>query len=277
MSRYYQSAHLASLAHVERHNRRVTADARALLVPARRITVLTGAGVSTDSGIPDYRGPNGLWTREPGAQRFVDLDLYRHDEALRRESWRRRAVHPAFTAVPNAAHRALASLHQQGRLRALLTQNVDGLHQRAGVPDDHVVQLHGSIGQTECLGCGERRPMADALARVRAGDDDPRCARCGGILKSATVFFGQPLDMQILGRAVEAACDCDLFLAVGTSLSVQPVASLVGMAARDGIPVVIVNNTATPYDGVAAALVRDPIGETLPRLLALGDVTASDS
>jgi NAD-dependent deacetylase len=119
--------------------------------------------------------------------------------------------------------------------------------------------------------------MADALVRVRAGDDDPRCARCGGILKSATVFFGQPLDTQILGRAVEAACDCDLFLAVGTSLSVQPVASLVGMAARDGIPVVIVNNRATPYDEVATALVRDPIGETLPRLLALGDVTASDS
>jgi NAD-dependent deacetylase len=255
----------------------VTADARALLVPARRITVLTGAGVSTDSGIPDYRGPNGVWTREPGAQRYVDLDLYRHDEVLRRESWRRRAAHPAFTAVPNAAHRALASLHHQGRLRALLTQNVDGLHQRAGVPDDHVVQLHGSIGQTECLGCGERRPMAESLARVHAGEDDPRCVRCGGILKSATVFFGQPLDTQILRRAVEAACDCDLFLAVGTSLSVQPVASLVGMAAREGIPVVIVNNTATPYDEVAAALVRDPIGETLPRLLAPGDVTASDS
>jgi NAD-dependent deacetylase len=249
------------------HNHEVT-DARTLLVPARRITVLTGAGVSTDSGIPDYRGPNGLWTREPGAQRFVDLDLYRHDDTLRRESWRRRAAHPAFRAAPNAAHRALAALRRQGRLRALLTQNVDGLHQQAGIPDDEVVQLHGSIRDTECLDCGERRPMTEALARVHGGDDDPRCLRCGGILKSATVFFGQPLDAQILGRAVEAACDCDLFLAVGTSLSVLPVASLVGMAAREGIPVVIVNAAPTPYDDLAAAVVREPIGETLPRLLA---------
>jgi NAD-dependent deacetylase len=237
-----------------------------LVVAARRITVLTGAGVSTDSGIPDFRGPNGLWTRDPDAQRYVDLDRYRSDPGVRRESWRRRAAHPALGAEPNAAHRAIAALREQGRLRALLTQNIDGLHQRAGVPD--VLELHGSIRETECLGCGARGPMQDALARVRAGEADPDCTRCGGVLKSGTVFFGQALDVAVLERAVGATRDCELFLTVGTSLSVQPVASLTCLAAALGIPVVIVNASPTPYDDVAAAVVREPIGEALPRLLA---------
>ena len=237
-----------------------------LVVAARRITVLTGAGVSTDSGIPDFRGPNGLWTRDPDAQRYVDLDRYRSDPDVRRESWRRRAAHPALGAAPNAAHRAIAALRGQGRLRALLTQNIDGLHQRAGVPD--VLELHGSIRETECLGCGARGPMQEALARVRAGDADPDCPRCGGVLKSGTVFFGQALDIAVLERAVEATRDCDLFLTVGTSLSVQPVASLTGLAAACEVPVVIVNASPTPYDDLAAAVVRAPIGEVLPRLLA---------
>jgi len=240
-----------------------------LLARAQRMTVLTGAGVSTDSGIPDFRGPDGLWTRNPDAQRYVDFDLYRRDPDVRRESWRRRAAHPALTAEPNAAHRALAGLHGQGRLRALLTQNIDGLHQRAGVPDDAVVEVHGSIRDTECLGCGERRPMSEALTRVRAGEVDPDCRSCGGLLKSGTVFFGQPLNPDVLGRAVEAARDCDVFLAVGTSLSVQPVASLTGLAATRGVPVIIVNASPTPYDEVAAAVVREPIGDVLPQLLAI--------
>ena len=239
-----------------------------LLATARRVTVLTGAGVSTDSGIPDFRGPNGLWTRNPDAQRYVDFDLYRRDAEVRQESWRRRAAHPALTAEPNAAHRAIAGLYEQGRLRALLTQNIDGLHQRAGVPDDLVVEVHGSIGDTECLGCGERRSMSEALARVHAGEVDPDCDTCGGLLKSGTVFFGQPLDPTVFGRAVEAARDCDLFLAVGTSLAVQPVASLTGLAASHGAPVVIVNASPTPYDELAAAVVREPIGAVLPKLLA---------
>jgi NAD-dependent deacetylase len=236
-----------------------------LVVAARRITVLTGAGVSTDSGIPDFRGPNGLWTRDPDAQRYVDLDRYRSDPDVRRESWRRRAAHPALGAEPNAAHRAIAALREQGRLRALLTQNIDGLHQRAGVPD--VLELHGSIRETECLGCGARGPMREALTRVRAGEADPDCRRCGGVLKSGTVFFGQALDTAVLERAVAATRDCDLFLTVGTSLSVQPVASLTGLAAAREVPVVIVNASPTPYDDLAAAVVREPIGEVLPRLL----------
>jgi NAD-dependent deacetylase len=241
-------------------------QANDLVAAARRITVLTGAGVSTDSGIPDFRGPDGLWTRNPDAQRYVDFDRYRGDPDVRRESWRRRAAHPALNAEPNAAHRALAGLHEQGRLRGLLTQNIDGLHQRAGVPE--VIELHGSIRDTECLDCGERRPMSEALARVHAGEADPACSTCGGMLKSGTVFFGQPLDPDVLGRAVEAARDCDLFLAVGTSLSVQPVASLTALAARHRVPVVIVNASPTPYDDIAAAVVREPIGDVLPRLLA---------
>jgi NAD-dependent deacetylase len=240
-----------------------------MLARAQRMTVLTGAGVSTDSGIPDFRGPGGLWTRNPDAQRYVDFDLYRRDPDVRRESWRRRAAHPALTAEPNAAHLALAGLHEQGRLRALLTQNIDGLHQRAGVPDEAVVEVHGSIRDTECLGCGERRPMSEALARVNAGEVDPDCHSCGGLLKSGTVFFGQPLNPEVLGRAVDAARDCDLFLAVGTSLSVQPVASLTGLAATRGVPVIIVNASPTPYDDVAAAVVREPIGDVLPQLLAI--------
>ena len=240
-----------------------------LLARAQRMTVLTGAGVSTDSGIPDFRGPDGLWTRNPDAQRYVDFDLYRRDPDVRRESWRRRAAHPALTAEPNAAHRALAGLHEQGRLRALLTQNIDGLHQRAGLPDEAVVEVHGSIRDSECLGCGERRPMSEALSRVHAGEVDPDCRSCGGLLKSGTVFFGQPLNPEVLGRAVDASRDCDLFLAVGTSLSVQPVASLTRLAATRGVPVIIVNASPTPYDEVAAAVVREPIGEVLPQLLAI--------
>lgn len=240
-----------------------------MLARAQRMTVLTGAGVSTDSGIPDFRGPDGLWTRNPDAQRYVDFDLYRRDPDVRRESWRRRAAHPALTAEPNAAHRALAGLHQQGRLRALLTQNIDGLHQRAGLPDEAVVEVHGSIRDTECLGCGERRPMSEALTRVHAGEVDPDCRSCGGLLKSGTVFFGQPLDPEVLGRAVDASRDCDLFLAVGTSLSVQPVAGLTRLAATRGVPVIIVNASPTPYDEVAVAVVREPIGEVLPELLAI--------
>lgn len=236
-----------------------------MIAAARRITVLTGAGVSTDSGIPDYRGPNGLWTRDPDAQRYVDLDRYRSDPAVRRESWRRRAAHPALTAKPNAAHRAIAALYEQGQLLALMTQNIDGLHQHAGVPD--VLELHGSMRETECLGCGVRAPMREALDRVRAGEADPHCLRCGGLLKSGTVFFGQPLDVSVLERAVAATRDCDLFLAVGTSLSVQPVAGLTGLAAAQGAPVVIVNASPTPYDDLAAVVIREPIGEILPRLL----------
>ncbi len=245
-----------------------TRRASDLAAAASRICVLTGAGISTDSGIPDFRGPNGLWTQNASAARYLDFAAYRHDPALRVESWQRRAAHPAFAAEPNQAHRALGELHQAGRLPVVITQNIDGLHQRAGVPADAVIELHGSVHGTECLDCGERGEMADAIARVRAGEADPPCADCGGVLKSATVFFGQPLDGRALDAAVEATRSCDLFIAIGTSLTVTPAADLVPLAARSGAAVAIVNAQPTPYDALADVVVREPIGTAIPAIVA---------
>lgn len=244
------------------------ATAVRLVAGAQRICVLTGAGISTDSGIPDFRGPNGVWTRDPSAERFLDFDRYAADAALRAESWQRRAAHPAFAAEPNDGHRALAALHAQGRLPTVLTQNIDGLHQRGGVPAESVIELHGTLHESECLDCADHRPIGAAIARVRAGETDPACLVCGGILKSATVFFGQSLDPSALDRAAAATRASDLFIAIGSTLTVHPVAGLVPMAARAGVPIVIINAQPTPYDELAAAIVREPIGDVLPVLAA---------
>ncbi len=238
--------------------------ARELLEGAGRITVLTGAGISTDSGIPDFRGPDGIWTRDPTAQRLSTLAAYRDDPELRRESWRRRLAHPAWTAEPNAGHRALVALEGTGRLLALITQNIDGLHQAAGSDPRLVIELHGTLARTECLHCGARGEMSDALRRVRAGATDPDCERCGGILKSAAVSFGQRLDPLVLARARAAAEAADLLLVVGSSLTVQPAAGLVGSAGRAGVDVVIINADPTRYDRLATVVLRGPIGELLP-------------
>jgi NAD-dependent deacetylase len=234
---------------------------------ARRVTVLTGAGISTDSGIPDYRGPNGVWTRDPKAERLATYDVYLSDPAVRRESWARRLSNAAWEAEPNAGHRALAELERSGRLRALITQNVDGLHQQAGSSPESVIEIHGTIWFTECIGCKARTPMAEFLERVRAGDPDPACEQCGGIVKSATISFGQALDEVVTQRAIEAASDCDLFLAIGTSLTVQPAAGLCVVAVRAGARLVIINAEPTPYDQVADAVINEPIGDVLPSLL----------
>jgi NAD-dependent deacetylase len=229
--------------------------------------VLSGAGISTESGIPDFRGPNGLWTRDPGSERMSSLPAYRDDPQVRLRSWQARLAHPVWAAEPNAAHRALVTLEAAGRLHAILTQNIDRLHQRAGSDPDLVVELHGSMFDTVCLSCGDRRPMRAALDRVEAGEADPPCLVCGGILKSATVSFGQPLDAGVLARAREAAVTCDLMLVVGSSLAVQPAAGLVGLAARAGATVVICNGSATPYDTLAAFVLRDRLGSVLPDLV----------
>lgn len=246
-----------------------------LVDSAQRICVLTGAGISTDSGIPDFRGPDGIWTRDPGAARSVDLAAYRGDRQLRIQSWQRRVAHPALRAQPNDAHRALVGMHRQGRLPLLLTQNIDGLHQRAGFPVDAVIELHGTMHSTDCLGCGQRRPMGEAIARVLAGDPDPACADCGGVLKSATVFFGQPLDQADFARAVQATRSCDLFIAIGTSLLVHPVAGLVSTARDADIPIVIVNAQPTPYDPIAAVVVDAPIAIAVPALAGRAGGTGS--
>jgi NAD-dependent deacetylase len=242
-------------------------DVRDWLGAASRVTVLTGAGISTDSGIPDFRGPQGIWTKDPAAQRMSTLSAYVSDPDLRVRSWQNRRAHSAWTAEPNVGHRALVDLERSGKLVAILTQNIDGLHQKAGSAPERVLELHGTLWEAECLSCRERRPMAEVLDRVDAGEPDPPCTTCGGILKSATISFGQALDPDVLQRAFEAAADCDVFLAVGSSLTVQPAAGTCGVALESGARLVIVNNEPTPYDDLAHAVLRAPIAEVLPALL----------
>jgi len=243
------------------------AEAQALMAGARRITVLTGAGISTDSGIPDFRGPQGVWTRDPSAERTSSLQHYLADPQVRAQAWVNRLRSPAWAATRNAGHLALVELQAQGRLRALLTQNIDGLHPRAGTDPALVVELDGSIHGAVCWSCGRRTPMQHELDRVRAGDPDPACSACGGILKSTTISFGQALDPEALARAGAAAEDCGAFLAVGTTLTVHPAAGLVPRAKAAGATLVIVNAQPTPYDGVADVVVRGSISEALPSLV----------
>jgi NAD-dependent deacetylase len=234
----------------------------------RAVAVLTGAGVSTDSGIPDFRGPQGVWTRNPGAQQLFTYQAYVGDPAVRRRSWQARRDHPARRAEPNAAHTALAALANSGIDTSVITQNIDGLHQKAGTPAERVIELHGTMFSVVCVSCGARSPMDGALARIDAGEEDPDCPACGGILKSATIMFGQPLDPVVFARAERAATHCDLFLAVGSTLTVEPAASLCALAAATGATLVIVNRDATPYDGLAAEVIREPIGTAIPRIAA---------
>ncbi|MFG2946905.1 SIR2 family NAD-dependent protein deacylase [Streptomyces adustus] len=231
------------------------------------VAILSGAGVSTDSGIPDYRGPNGLWRRDPEAEKLVTYEYYMGDPEIRRRSWQMRRGNRALTAEPNAAHLAVAELERAGVPVRVITQNVDGLHQLAGLPARKVVELHGTARKFVCTKCHARGPMEDALARVEAGEDDPPCLECGGILKSATVMFGERLDPVVLGDALAITKACQVFIAVGTSLQVHPAAGLAGVAADHGARLIIVNAEPTPYDEIADEVVREPIGTALPALL----------
>ncbi|MFD4258638.1 NAD-dependent deacetylase [Streptomyces sp. NPDC058534] len=231
------------------------------------VAILSGAGVSTDSGIPDYRGPNGLWRRDPEAEKLVTYEYYMGDAEIRRRSWLMRRANRTLGAEPNAAHRAVAELERSGVPVRVITQNVDGLHQLAGLSARKVLELHGTARSYVCTGCHVRGPMADALARVDAGEDDPPCLECGSILKSATVMFGEHLDPLVMGEALAISKACQVFVAVGTSLQVQPAAGLAGVAADHGARLIIVNAEPTPYDGMADEVVREPIGTALPELL----------
>lgn len=232
--------------------------------------VLTGAGISTESGIPDFRGPNGLWTKNPGAEKAATLQNFLADREIRVRSWRSRVEGGLWTeAEPNAGHLALAELERKGKLALLITQNIDSLHLKAGNSLERMVEIHGNLREFVCMGCGERGPIERVLERVRSGEEDPPCRRCGGILKSATISFGQNLVREDYERSERAAATCDLFLAIGTSLTVYPVAYLPEVALRNGARLVIINAQETPYDGLAHAVLREPIGQVLPRIVAL--------
>lgn len=234
---------------------------------ARRIVVLTGAGISTDSGIPDFRGPNGVWTRNPKAEKSSDIRHYMADPDVRRAAWLHRLDTPIWTAEPNSGHLAIADLERQGRLHALITQNIDGLHQAAGVDPHRVIEVHGTVRFTRCMSCEDSRDMREALDRVRSGEDDPPCLVCGGIIKSDTISFGQSLVPDVIDRAMRAAANCDLLLAVGSMLSVYPVANCVPIAAQSGATVVILNGGPTEMDHIAEHVIHAQIADALPALL----------
>jgi NAD-dependent deacetylase len=240
---------------------------RSWVQEAERLVVLTGAGISTDSGIPDFRGPNGVWTKNPAAEKASTLQHWVGDPEVRRAGWRARLDSGLFQAEPSGGHHALAELDRQGRLHLLVTQNIDGLHHAAGVDPSRIVEVHGNVREWACLTCGARGPMADALDRVRAGEDDPPCPACGGIIKSATISFGQSLVPEDIQRAEEGALEADVLLAVGSTLQVYPVAGMVPLAKRAGARLVIVNNEPTPFDQIADVVVREPIGTVLPALV----------
>ncbi len=242
-------------------------EARNWIDAARRVVVLTGAGISTDSGIPDFRGPQGLWTKNPLAEKMSNIHYYLADREVRKLSWQNRMASPAWTAKPNAGHVALVELEKRRKLHALITQNIDELHQIAGNSPDKVIEVHGSMRRFMCWGCGMRGPMQLVLERVRAGEEDPSCRDCGGILKSDTISFGQQLVPEVIDRAMHVAAEGDVFLAVGSTLQVYPVAGAVDIARSAGAKIVIVNAQPTPYDDVAHAVLPGSISEVLPAIL----------
>ena len=238
------------------------------VLPGRpeRIVVLTGAGISTDSGIPDFRGPQGVWTKNPLAEKLSNIHYYLSDPEVRKASWQNRLASPAWTAKPNAGHLALVALEKRRKLHALITQNIDELHQIAGNSPERVIEVHGTMRKFMCWGCGMRGPMQKVLERVRAGEEDPKCRDCGGILKSDTISFGQQLVPEVIDRAIQAAGEADLFLAVGTSLQVYPIAGTFETARSAGAKTVIVNAEPTPYDAMADAVLPGSISAVLPEI-----------
>ncbi|HHC07653.1 MAG TPA: NAD-dependent deacetylase [Actinobacteria bacterium] len=245
-----------------------------VLSDAARILVFTGAGISTPSGIPDFRGPDGLWTR-------IDPEDYHYDRHVgdaefRRRTWERHLASPFLGARPNPAHHAVTALWAADRTAGVVTQNVDGLHQAAGIPPVHLVELHGNAARIACISCGRREPVAPVAARWRAGEEDPRCLACGGVLKPDVVFFGEVLPRREVIRAWAMADDADAVLVVGSTLSVFPAASIPLELAERGRPLVIVNRGPTDHDGFATARLDGDAAVLLPALVAeLGADAAS--
>lgn len=246
-----------------------TTDAASLVAAAGSVAVLTGAGISTDSGIPDFRGPQGVWTLNPEAERASNIHVYLAEPEVRKANWRVMASGMWDGVEPNVGHRALVDLDRRGGLHTLVTQNVDGLHLMAGTDPERIVEVHGTVRRSMCLECGVQDDIEVVLERVRSGEEDPRCPRgsCGGLLKRATVSFGQELFEGDLDRALAAAADADLLLAVGSTLAVGPVNLMVPTAVQAGRTVVVVNGSPTDMDDLADVVVRGSISELLPTIL----------
>lgn len=240
------------------------------LSDAQRVVILSGAGISTSAGIPDFRGPEGLWTRDPYAELVSTLSWYLRDDDVRKSAWRRRANPAAWAAQPTPGHRAVVELERQGRLRAVITQNTDGLHQLAGSSPELVHEIHGSMRTWRCEMCGRTGPMEEMVQRVNEGDEDPRCPDCGGITRATVILFEEALDVDVLQASLDAVEDCDAIVAVGTTLGVYPVAGLFPLAMQRGALGVIVNGSETAFDDQADEVIRGTIDEVLPRALGVG-------
>ena len=234
---------------------------RAMLDAARQAVVFTGAGISTESGIPDFRSPGGIWTRMAP----IDFQDFIASEEMRREAWRRRfAMEDTFRAAePNRGHRAVATLVRRGTVAAVITQNIDGLHQASGVPDRQVIELHGNTTYATCLDCGERHELAPLRAAFETDATPPVCLKCAGLVKTATISFGQSMPVLAMRRAEAATLAADLFIVLGSSLVVYPAAGFPELAKRNGAKLVIVNREETGLDRIADLVLHEPIGDTL--------------
>jgi len=237
-----------------------------LIINAKKIVVFTGAGISTESGIPDFRSPGGIWSRfDPDDftyQKFIS------DPEARRKQWQMLGEGLLTTmAKPNPAHYAIAELYRLGKLDCVITQNVDNLHQKAGVPTERVFELHGNMQLAACLSCGRQYPFDQIKARLDKGEEIPDCEVCHGLLKPNAVFFGEPLPQEVLGEATHRSSSCDLFIVIGSTLIVYPAAYMPIYAHQAGAKLVIINLSSTPMDREATVLIRARAGEAMSRIV----------
>jgi NAD-dependent deacetylase len=237
------------------------AQLRSLIRESQRIVVFTGAGISTESGIPDFRGPKGVWN----TQTPIDFSDFVASEEVRRESWRKKfsGEGKMESAEPNAGHRAVTNLVQAGKVTHIITQNVDGLHQKSGTPDEQVIELHGNTSYASCLSCGKRYELDDIRAAFERDGTIPYCDECSGIVKTATISFGQAMPVHEMQRAEEATLACDLFMAIGSSLVVYPAAGFPRLAKQNGARLVIINEQETDLDPFCDLVLHEQIGPTL--------------
>jgi len=232
-----------------------------LLAVKESILVFTGAGISTESGIPDFRSPDGVWTRIDPAD--FTIERYLSSSEIRQRSWEMRTGSGVLDAVPNEGHAAITALWDTGRMIGCVTQNIDGLHNAAGLPKEALVELHGNVRTTSCVDCGTAMPTETTLSRIDAGESDPHCLECGGILKVDVVFFGESMPEAEMTRALALATASDAVIAVGSTLSVYPAAYVPLTATESGAPLIIINQGATDLDPLAAMTIDAPAGTTL--------------